>query len=150
MFNSKGKASNLRVRLTYLLLGFFLLIGEITGLILWYVFAPQFVSLITYLILVLSLIIIYFIILRGLLLNQGAGYKLIDGFLVFRDGYPIQKEIRIKRESITNLKLKKSKGLFRFNLGYLKIYVSEKKYVLKNVPYEKLENLKKELTRDEI
>ena len=84
------------------------------------------------------------------MLNQGAGYKLIDGFLVFRDGYPIQKEIRIKRESITNLKLKKSKGLFRFNLGYLKIYVSEKKYVLKNVPYEKLENLKKELTRDEI
>ena len=150
MFNSKGKASNLRVRLTYLTLGFFLLIGGDAGLILWYVFAPQFVSLITYLILVLSLVIIYFIVLRGVLLNQGAGYGIIDGFFVMRDGYPMQKEIRIRVDSITKLKLKKVKGFFKFGLGNLKIYVSEKKYVLKNVPYAELENLKKELTKDEI
>lgn len=150
MFNAKGKASNLRVRLTYLLLGFFLLIGGDTGLILWYVFAPQFVSLITYLVLVYSLVILYFIILRGVFLNQSSGYGIIDGFLVIRDGYPMQKEIRVRVESITKLKLKKVKGFFKFGLGKLKIYVSEKKYVLKNVPYSELENLKKELTKDEI
>ncbi len=137
----KGKKSATRVKLTYVLFGFLLWAGLEGALLFWYFKAPQFFTLIIWLICFTTVVIFYFFILRGFFLNVGSGYELDEKTLTIKDGYPNQKSITIKISDIDEMTTKKVKGLFKFGLGKTIIRVAEKKYVLKNVKFEELNAL---------
>lgn len=137
----KGKKSATRVKLTYVLFGFLLWAGLEGALLFWYFKAPQFFTLIIWLICFTTVVIFYFFILRGFFLNVGSGYELDEKTLTIKDGYPNQKSITIKISDIDEMTTKKVKGLFKFGLGKTIIGVAEKKYVLKNVKFEELNAL---------
>lgn len=137
----KGKKSATRVKLTYVLFGFLLWAGLEGALLFWYFIAPQFFTLIIWLICFTTVVIFYFFILRGFFLNVGSGYELDEKTLTIKDGYPNQKSITIKISDIDEMTTKKVKGLFKFGLGKTIIGVAEKKYVLKNVKFEELNAL---------
>ncbi|HBF44370.1 MAG TPA: hypothetical protein DDY82_04195 [Clostridiales bacterium] len=137
----KGKKSDTRIKLTYVLFGFLLWAGIEGALLFWYFKAPQFFMPIIWLICFTTAVIGYFFILRGFFLNVGSGYELDEKTLTIKDGYPNQKSIIVKISDINEIKTKKVKGLFKFGLGKTIIKVSEKKYVLKNVNFEDLNAL---------
>ena len=113
----KGKKSTTRVKLTYVLFGFLLWAGMEGALLFWYFKAPQFFTLIIWLICFTTVVICYFFILRGFFLNVGSGYELDEKTLTIKDGYPNQKSITIKISDIDEMTTKKVKGLFKFGLG---------------------------------
>ena len=187
---SRGKKSNLKIGVAYIALGVFLLACLIGGLYVWYVFLPAFVDLIICLGVVFSLIIIYFLVCRGVFLSKNSCYELTDEFLIYKDGYPNSKKYVLKLEHITCASIKAYRFAFlitacviftivlvlaivlgiilslkilfiiliilagllisgyfialhflSLNLAKCKIYVSEKKVVLRHMEQRELENI---------
>lgn len=148
----KGKKSATRVKLTYVLFGFLLWAGIEGALLFWYFKAPQFFTLIIWLICFTTVLIGYFFVLRGFFLNVGSGYELNEKTLTIKDGYPNQKSILIRISDIDEIATKKVKGLFKFKLGKTIIKVADKKYSLKNVNFEELyaltEQIKAQISKE--
>lgn len=145
MLTGKGKKSYIRSMVIYLTIGLILLGGIIGGLVFWYILQPQFKTLITYLILFPSLLVIYFVILRAIFLNLNAGYFIDQDCLIIKDGYPNSKKITVKIKEIEKVSLTSCKSLFFRGLATLKIEVSKKKYTLKNIDRTIAEEIKQKL-----
>ena len=147
MITPKGKKSMLRVGLTYIATAIILIVGGAVGLLIWGYYYPAFELLIMWLILLITVISVYFLVLRGVFLNMWSGYSLDDKFFVIIDGYPNVKEICIPVKCVSEIQVKKVKGLFKFGLGKMVFYADGKKYSLKNVKINELERLKEELEK---
>ena len=133
MVTGKGKKSYARSMAIYLALGLVLLAGIIGGLMIWYINQPQFFTLIIYLIVCLSLLAVYFVVLRAIFLNLNAGYEIDQDFLTLKDGFPNSKAVIVKLAEIDKVVLKKKKGWFFKGLANIVIVVSHKTYKLKNI-----------------
>lgn len=142
MLTPKGKQSLLRVSITYVGIALILIGGGIAGLLVWRSAYPGFHALIMCLIALIVAIVGYFILLRGVFLNHSSGYSLDEKFFIIKDGYPNAKQICILTKNVEVAKVKRLKDPLSFGLGKMVIYVSGKKYVLKNVSYDKLCELK--------
>lgn len=151
MLTKKSGKSNARSMVIYLTIGLVLLGGIIGGLLFWFFLQPQFKTLITYLILCLSVLVVYFVVLRGVFLPLNAGYDIDDTYLVIKDGFPNSKQIVIKINEIDKVTLLKAKSLFFRGLATIKVVVSKKTYKLKNIEISKAEKLVQKLeARDEV
>lgn len=109
---SRGKKSNLKIGVTYITLGVFLLACLIGGLYVWYAFLPAFVDLIICLGVVFSLLIVYFLLLRGVFLSKNSGFDITEEFLIYKDGYPNSKQYTLKLKDVTFEKIKPYKFAF--------------------------------------
>ena len=145
MLTRKGGKSYARSMVIYLTIGLVLLVAIIGGLLIWYKFAPQFKSLITYLILSLSVLVICFIVCRGVFLPIQSGYDIDDKFITIKDGYPNSKKITVKLSEIDKFTITKTKSIFFRGLCTIKIEVSKKTYKLKNIARENAEQIKQKL-----
>ncbi len=151
MLTRKGKKSYARSMVIYLTIGLVLLGGIIGGLLFWFFLQPQFKTLITYLISTLSVIVVYFIVFRGIFLTLNAGFYLDDTFFIIKDGFPNSKRITVRISQIDQVTLTKTKSLFFHGLATVKIVVSKKIYKLKNIDIFKAKEIVQKLEgRDEI
>jgi membrane protein YdbS with pleckstrin-like domain len=145
MLTGKGKKSYARSMVIYLTIGLVLLGGIIGGLVFWYILQPQFKTLITYLILVPSVLVIYFIIFRGIFLSRFACYGFDGDLFIIKDGYPSSKQITVKISQIDKVSITRAKTIFFRGLATVKICVSNKTYKLKNICRQEAEKIKQRL-----
>ena len=145
MLKRKGRKSYARSMVIYLIIGLVLLGAIIGGLLLWYIFYPQFKSVITYLILSLSVLVIYFVVCRGIFLPALSGYSIDDEFITIKDGYPNSKQITVKISEVDKVSISRAKSIFFRGLANLKIVVSQKSYKLKNIDRAEARAIKQRL-----
>ena len=145
MLTRKGRKSYARSMVIYLAIGLILLVGIIGGLLFWYYLQPQFKTLITYLIFCLSIIVIYFVVLRAVFLTLRAGYAIDDDFLTIKEGFPNSKQITVRISQIDKVVVSDTKSLFFRGLAMVKIVVSQKTYKLKAIDKAVAEAIKQRL-----
>lgn len=105
--------------------------GIIVGLSLVASKYPGFMAILTWLMVLISVIFAYFTIARVILNKNKQGYGGDEENLCFAYGFPILSTLTVPKRNVVSYKIKKSKGVYRKKFSNLTITTVTAKYTFK-------------------